>query len=76
MEQKQISFKNRKVWLMIIIVIFITFGLFYYKLIPFGFESPTNYIECVEAGGKTNKNQVRIQNNCMYNGKFYNGMNF
>ncbi len=60
----------------IVIVVLVLLGLIIYLLKPFGFKQPTNYTECVEAGGKTNKNETRVQDACQYNGKTFLGNNF
>lgn len=55
-------------------------GLWCFYITPFGYwvglRGPTNYSECIEVGGITNKNQPRFADYCSYKGKTFFGGNF
>lgn len=52
--------------ILVIILVWYFFG-------PVGFQHPKNYQECVQAGGRTNKNVPHTQDNCIYHGKGFMG---
>lgn len=60
-----------KIVIISLIVILTAGAVIYFA--PFDTNKPKNYEECVITGGKTNKDQMRVQDTCTYKGKTYLG---
>ena len=65
---------KKKISLLIIILLILSAILFLTPLAyRIGIVGPHNYEECVAAGGKTNKDQIRFADSCEYRGKTFFG---